>query len=219
MGSPILCSCFFTPPGLCYHKLPPLRPAGPPWDEPLRPGIHRHLWSLPGHAPSRPAKPSRSSVLVVCAPQPCTISAFPAMPPMIAQPCRSSVSLGCTPKPCTISARSLLCQPHPQSLHSTAQYSLCKAVPLRPVKLGTDTHTRSPFCSIVPPKPVNPGIHSHTGPPLCWPVPFRHAKPMLQRPTTSPQLKAPTEGPWDPTHQPLATGRLQTYLRDTLRQV
>jgi hypothetical protein len=31
-------------------------------------------------------------------------------------------------------------RPHPQSLHSTAQYSLCKAVPLRPAKQGTHTH-------------------------------------------------------------------------------
>jgi hypothetical protein len=55
----------------------------------------------------------------------------------------------------------------------------------------------------VPPKPVKPGIHRHAGSPLCWPVPFRHATPMLQRPATSPQLKASTHRPLGP--HPLAT--------------
>jgi hypothetical protein len=31
-------------------------------------------------------------------------------------------------------------------------------------------------------------------------------------------LRPPPVGPWDPTHLPLATGRLQTYLRNTHRQ-
>jgi hypothetical protein len=51
MGSPILWSCSFAQPGLCCPKPPPLRSAGSPWDERLRPGIHRHLGSLPRHTP------------------------------------------------------------------------------------------------------------------------------------------------------------------------
>jgi hypothetical protein len=139
MGSPILQLCSFAPPGLCYSKLPPLRTSGSPWDEPLRPGIHRHLPSPPGHVPHphhRPAQPCRSSVWLGQAPQPCTISALPASLPRPAQLCRSSLWLGCTPQNCTISA--LLAMP--QSLHSPAQYSLCKAMPLRPAKQGTHTH-------------------------------------------------------------------------------
>jgi hypothetical protein len=106
MGFLILQSCSFAPPGLCYPKLPPLRPAESPQDQPLRPGIHRHLWSPPGHAPPhpRPAQPCRSSILMGHSPQPCMISALLARLPRPAQPFRSSISLGCTPQPYMISA-------------------------------------------------------------------------------------------------------------------
>jgi hypothetical protein len=50
----------------------------------------------------------------------------------------------------------------------------------------------------VPPKPVKPGIHRHAGSPLHQPSPFRHARPTLQRPATSPQLKASTHRPVGP---------------------
>jgi hypothetical protein len=42
VGSLILQPCSFTPPGLCYPKLPPLRPAGSLLENPLRLGIHIH---------------------------------------------------------------------------------------------------------------------------------------------------------------------------------
>jgi hypothetical protein len=55
MGSPILWPCSLALPGQCYPKLPPLRPARSPPNEPLRPakpGIHTHMIStLSGHAP------------------------------------------------------------------------------------------------------------------------------------------------------------------------
>jgi hypothetical protein len=44
-----------------------------------KPGIHKHLWSLPCHTPSRPAQPCRSSVLLGCGPQPCR--------PLLCLPC------------------------------------------------------------------------------------------------------------------------------------
>jgi hypothetical protein len=70
-------------------------------------------------------------------------------------------------------------------------------MPLRLAKLGIHTCTISilldhPHCH---PKPFKLGIHRHTGSPLYWPAPFRHPKPSLQRPITSPQLKASTYRP------------------------
>jgi hypothetical protein len=129
------------------------------------------------------------------------------MPPKPAQPCKISALPGHAPKSCCARDRNThelsSAGPHPQGLHSPAQYSLRKPVPLRPAKAGTHTHTRSPFCWTTPPKPVKPRIHRHAGSPLFWPVPFRHTKTMLQRPATSPQLKASTRRPMGP--QPLAT--------------
>jgi hypothetical protein len=53
----------------------------------------------------------------------------------------------------------------------------------------------------MPLKPVKPEIHRHEGSPIHQPVPIRHAKPMLQRPATSPQLKVSTQRPVGP-HPP-----------------
>jgi hypothetical protein len=161
-----------------------------------------------------------------------------------AQPCMSSIPLGLAPQACTAlhnlcfashAHQSLLCGKYKHAL-SPFRW----AVPSRPAQICTiftlqacapkacqagdpppplththNLHSAGPH----PPKPIKMGVHRQAGSPLCRPVPFRHAKPMLQRPTTSPQLRPPTVGPWDPTHRPLATGRLQTYLRDTHRQV
>jgi hypothetical protein len=116
----------------------------------------------------RQAQPCRSSALLDCAHQPCTISALPAMPPRPAQPCKFS------------------------------------AVPVHALKAchtgdanTHNLHSAGPW----PPKPVKPGIHRHSGSPLCQPLPFRHTNPTLQRPTTSPQLKASTCRPMGP-HPP-----------------
>jgi hypothetical protein len=79
--------------------------------------------------------------------------------------------------------------------------STLQPVPIRPAKLGIQTHTMSIPLDCAPSKPVKLGILRHTGSPLRWPVPFRHAKPMLQRPATSPQLKASTCRPMGP-HPP-----------------
>jgi hypothetical protein len=51
-------------------------------------------------------------------------------PPRPAQPCRSSISLGCAPQPCTC----LLCQPHPQALHSHAGAPFHWAMPSSPAQ-------------------------------------------------------------------------------------
>jgi hypothetical protein len=117
-------------------------------------------------------------------------------------------------QPCT----SLLCQSCPQGLlhwrYKHAQFPFCWARPRRPTHPCTiftlqacaskacqagDPHTHN-LCSarLCPPKPVKPGIHRHTGSLLCQLVPFKHAKPMLQRPATSPHLKASTRRPVGP---------------------
>jgi hypothetical protein len=66
-----------------------------------------------------------------------------------------------------------------------------------------DPHTHNLHSAARASKPVKPGIHTHAGSPFHWPVPFRHTKPMLQRPTTSPQLRASTQSPVG--HHPLLT--------------
>jgi hypothetical protein len=48
----------------------------------------------------RPAKPCRSSILLDHAPQPCMISALPAMSPKPAQHCTIFTLQGCAPKAC-----------------------------------------------------------------------------------------------------------------------
>jgi hypothetical protein len=70
-------------------------------------------------------------------PQTFTISTRPRpSPPGLHSPAGAPSHWAVFPSP----AWSLLWWPCPQSLHSTAQYSLCKAVPLRPAKPGTHTH-------------------------------------------------------------------------------
>jgi hypothetical protein len=64
----------------------------------------------------------------------------------------------------------------------------------------------------MPLKPAKPAIYRQAVYPLAWPTPFRQARPTLQRPTNSPQLRAST-------HLPPTTEDLQTCLRDTHRQV
>jgi hypothetical protein len=122
MWYPILHPCSFAPLGLCYPKLPTLRLTGSPWDKPLRPGIHRHLRSPPGHAPPRLAQPYRSSVSLGCAPKPCTISALPTTPPKPAQRCTIFILQGCAPKVCQARDQHTdylhSAWPHPPSLSS-----------------------------------------------------------------------------------------------------
>jgi hypothetical protein len=135
-----------------------------------------------------------------------------------AQPCMSSIPLGLAPQACTAlhnlcfashAHQSLLCGKYKHAL-SPFRW----AVPSRPAQICTiftlqacapkpcqagdlhmhNLHSAGPG----PPKPVKPGTHRHTGSPLHQPVPFRHAKPTLQRPATSPQLKASTRKPMAP---------------------
>jgi hypothetical protein len=131
-----------------------------------------------------------------------------AGPSRPAQACTSSVSLGCTTQACMISA--VLGHAHkachtkgththylhstglcPPGLHRPAQYPLWKPVPLGPAKMGTNT------CTISVPLGHIPQACQARDPqtcrsPLRWHAPFRHAKPILQRPDSSPQLKAST---------------------------
>jgi hypothetical protein len=90
-----------------------------------------------------------------CPPKPCMISALPAMPPTPATPeiqtCAISVPLGHDPKAGTALHDLCSAGPGPQGLHSPAQYSLCKTVPLRPAKPGTHRCTISILLDHAPP--------------------------------------------------------------------
>jgi hypothetical protein len=93
---------------------------------------------------------------------------------------------------------SLLCWPWSQGLHSPAQYSLCNTVPLRPAKLGIHTCRIStlPACTLQARQ-----VHA---PKACY---FTSAKGLNPKACGT------------PTHHPLATESLQSYLTDTYRQV
>jgi hypothetical protein len=108
----------------------------------------------------RPAQPCRSSISLgqlsspagslLCRPCPqglhspaSSMLCWPTTP-RPAQPYMISSLPGHIPKACHTKDTNThdLCSagPGPQGLHSTAQYSLHKPVPLRPAKLGTHTH-------------------------------------------------------------------------------
>jgi hypothetical protein len=116
---------------------------------------------------------------------------------------------GHAPKACTSLQELHLAGPCSPALHSPALHNLCfDGHPLKPAQQCTiftlqgcarkacqarDPYTHNLHSALMqPPKPVKPGIHRHAGSPLHQPVPFRHAKPMLQRLPTSPQLKVST---------------------------
>jgi hypothetical protein len=104
-----------------------------PWDKPLRPRIHRHSRSLPGHAP-RPAAPEIQTGMIsvllghdpkagtalqeVCfhwaaPPSPALSLPCQLCPPRPAQPCTMFTPQACASKTCKVG------DPHTQDLHST----------------------------------------------------------------------------------------------------
>jgi hypothetical protein len=154
---------------------------------------------------SRPAQLCRSSISLDHAPQPCTISALPAKPPKPVQHCTIFTLQGRAPKACQAGHTHTHTHTHTRSRRTHTH-------------THTHTHTRSLFCLTTPPKSVKPGIHRQPRSPLRWPAPFRHAKPTLQRPATSPQLKASTQRPMG-HHPPSTCHRKAPNLLKRHRQV
>jgi hypothetical protein len=131
------------------------------------------------------------------------------------------------PQACTISISVLLCQ---VLQDRTGLHQLCFTVPCptnpaqdcwisallghapKPAMLEIHTH------DLYHAGQCPPGLHKPTQYPLHKPASLRSAKPGTHTGTFS-VLQASTLGLWDSTHLPLATGRLQTYLRDTHTQV
>jgi hypothetical protein len=131
--------------------------------------------ALPGHAPKAcHASNPHMHNLYYAGPCPATWH----------RPALKSTRLGHTPQACTGLHDPFCTGPHHQGL--PCQQS---------------THTQSPFHWDAPPKPAQGcmisgtmplkpaklAIHRHAGSPLCWPMPFRHARPMPQRPASSPR--------------------------------
>jgi hypothetical protein len=126
---PILQPCSFAPPGLCYPKLPPLRPPGSPWDKPLKLGINRHLPSPPSHVPPRPAQPCTIFTPQACAPKACQARDLHSQDLHSAGPCSPQACQArdpqtrriSTPPACTLQA----CQAHaPKARYFTSSKGL-----------------------------------------------------------------------------------------------
>jgi hypothetical protein len=130
---------------------------------------------------------------------------------LILRPARAVLHQTPTPYTRRISAR-----PRPQAcrisvslghagLHRPAQYPLCKPVPLRPAKPGTHTLTISiPLsCATEGCQAWDPQTHRISTLPACALQACRYT---LQRPATSPQLKASTTRPMRP-HPPATPHR------------
>jgi hypothetical protein len=154
----------------------------------------------------RLTQPCRSSISLDRTSQPCMISALLAMPPKACTALQDLCSAGTYPQGL----------PHQRCKHARSLFHW--AMPPRTAQPCTiftpqacapkacqarDPHMQD-LCSSGsrPPKPVKPGIHRHADSPLRQPAPLRHTKPTLQRPATSPQLKAytcRTVGPHPPS--------------------
>jgi hypothetical protein len=93
------------------------------------------------------------------APQPCTISAFLAIPPRPTQPYKISALLGHASKTCSTGDTNMhdlhSAGPCPQGLHSPVQSLLCWATPLRPAAWRYK-QACSPFHLAMPPRPAQP---------------------------------------------------------------
>jgi hypothetical protein len=176
-----------------------------------------HTWPLFCWAgSSKPAQVCRSSVSLGRATQACTGMHNLRSAGHTRKACRAGntnrhdlCSAGLGPPGLHKPIRSLLCQATPPSPATPEVHTLTISVPpchvlqaytylhnvhstsLCPEGLPTSgpTNPQATICwAIVPPRPVKLGIHRHTGSPLCRPTPFRYTRPMLQRPTISPQL-------------------------------
>jgi hypothetical protein len=112
----------------------------------------------------------------------CKVSAPLGHAPKPAQACTISTPLGHTPQTCT-------------GLHY-----LHWAAPLAHAQAFTISAMTMPL------KPAKQAIHRHTGSPFLQTTHFRHARPMLQRPASSHQLKASTRRPVGP-HPPATCHR------------
>jgi hypothetical protein len=158
---------------------------------------------------------------------------YPKLPPFIptqSPPDRATKACqGGDPQTFTISA-----WPHPLGLHRPARSLLHGALPLRTAKPAIHTCTISVLLGCAPQACTGlHDVHWDLAPKAC-----QASNPQTRMISTPPGLcpsgtpgpcskgllvclnkRPPPVGLWDPTHLPPATGGLQTFLRDTHRQV
>jgi hypothetical protein len=135
---------------------------------------------------------------------------------LLLSPARTALSQTPTPQACTVLDDLHSATLHPSVLpswRSTGIHNLHWAAPLRPAQAWMISAGTLPLTLPSQQSIDTHNLHSSR------PAPFKHTRPTLQKPTSLPQWKAPPIDPWNTIHLPPTTGELQTFLRDTHRQV